>query len=225
MLGWSKEYSKFKLTGFCPSCGKMSWRMPIFEADGKERHLIPPWKIDESMYAQCFKCNARFPVLAKSVEPQDSTEFQLINFSETSRTEEPIGEDKRLIDNSASSIRVTRRFLISKEWSRLYTIDYEKSKATSQGISVDFLSLGNITSSIENSLKVQYAVNKGEKLTYSEEVIVEIPANTRVSISFQWKRLWQKGNVLISYSGKTFSIPFCIVVGLTFDQSQKDEKN
>ena len=51
-----------------------------------------------------------------------------MNFKKTFRTEESIGEEQRVIDNSKCSISLTRRFSVSKEWKQSFNVDYEKNQ-------------------------------------------------------------------------------------------------
>jgi len=64
------------------------------------------------------------------------------------------------------------------------------------------------------------------KETYVEEIESEVPAFTKLSLVFRWKRIWQHGVVQLNTSeGDEIRVPYKIVVGITFDQFQTDEKS
>lgn len=146
-----------------------------------------------------------------------------IKISETVRSEEPLGEDQRVIDNLNSSIQVSREFTVSKEWSKSYTLGYEQTNTSRGEIGFNLLNQVNFKLSIEEALKAQYGISEQATRTYSEKVSLEVPARTKIHVLFKWKRIWQHGFISFrSTEGQIIQIPFQIVVGLTFDQIQTD---
>ena len=102
-------------------------------------------------------------------------------------------------------------------------MEYEKAYSSNNKISVDIEGIVGLSKSVEKSVKSRYAVTDESKKTFSEEVIVEVPGFTKVRVSFQWKRIWQHGIVKAQVGSETINIPYQVIVGLTFDQSQEDE--
>jgi hypothetical protein len=45
------------------------------------------------------------------------------------------------------------------------------------------------------ALKQRYSIKSEAKQSHTEEVTVKVPATTRLTIVFHWKRLWQHGLV------------------------------
>ena len=159
-----------------------------------------------------------------SVSPVEKpTGLVLRRSVETKRSEEPMGTEERTVDNSRSSTKVSRRFSVSKEWAKAYTIDYEQAQSTSHEVNIGVDSSG-LKSAAEQSLSKKYSITQESRELYQEEVEVEVPERTKIKISFHWKRLWQHGNLeLEDESGAVVSVPYKVVTGITFDQTQSDE--
>lgn len=226
MFGLSKEQSSFQFTSKCPRCNRWPIIPNYFKEDGTRipaLTLLP--LMDQGAIAECTKCHQRWSVFAASQSSVSSPEYE-VDFIETKRTEEPIGEEQRTIDNSKSSIQLTRRFAVSKEWSQSYSIEYEKASANKQQLNIG-LNQGvdaGIQSVAEDSLKERYSISSGSKQTYTEEITLSVPANTNLRVVFSWKRIWQQGLLILkNRSGQKIELPFQIAVGVTFDQTQIDQ--
>lgn len=226
MFGFSKEQSSFQLRNKCPLCS--AWLILTFPhyitPDG--RRVSPPVflpRLDRRTVAECPKCNQRWPVFAATQSKISQPDYKA-SFIETNRTEESIGEEQRAIDNSHSSISLTRRFTVSKEWFQSYTIEYEKAQSEKQQINFGLAQTVNIQTMAENSIKEYYSLSSGAKQTYTEEITLNVPAKTKLSVVFHWKRIWQQGILTIRIkTGQVFELPFQLAIGITFDQTQIDE--
>ena len=141
---------------------------------------------------------------------------------ETVRTEEFIGEDQRLVDNSNSSINVTRKFNIGREWTQIVILEQETKTTINGDLEVGFLLLSRVRANAERVLNTKYVSTSEQKHFYSEEVTIEIPARTRTRVFFRWKQIWQHGIARHSNAHQTIDIPYKIIVGVTFDQMQLD---
>jgi len=211
-------------------------------------------EMDRSAIAECPKCEHRWTVFSESqpgmvrqktkimtvqsnrleklTDKNQSAASGIINFTilETERVEEFLGSEQRLIDNSNSSTNLTRKFTISKEWSQSYTIEYENTTTRSREGGVDLqlfsFKLGNLKLTTQSNLKEKYSISESSKQTYGEEIVIQIPPYTKLRVFFQWKRLWQHGLIKFkdSSSETEFEVPFRVVIGVTFDQMQVDEK-
>lgn len=225
MFGYSKEHVKFFLTSKCPLCGKLIFRALLFKGDGT-RISLPTfvWNLDRSAVAECPKCRQRWPVFATST-PAVSKQQHIGATMETIISEEPLGEEQRLIDNSKSVISLTRRFTISKEWSQFCVIEYEKAQITERELDIGINMAASIKMGTEEVLRAKYSISEETRRTYTEEIVLEVPAKTKVRVYMHWKRLWQHGLVkLRDQKNKEIEVPFKVVVGVTFDQTQHDEK-
>lgn len=157
--------------------------------------------------------------------PQTTSKQQLTSITETYRSEEFLGEEQRVIDNSKSTISLTRGFIVSKEWSQSYAVEYEQAHTIGGGFNVGIGDKAGIKIAAEKTLRAQYSISEETRQTYAEEVVLEVPAQTKLRVFFRWKRVWQHGLVTLrDRRSREIEVPFRVVVGLTFDQAQVDEK-
>lgn len=151
---------------------------------------------------------------------------QLVGVSETYRSEEHIGADERIIDNSRSGGKQTRRFSISKEWIQSYNIEYEKAQ-TNRGEFVAGLShliSLNFKMQAEEAIKSKYYNAEETRRTYTEDIQIEVLPYTKMRMQFNWKRIWQHGLLRFRDTvDREIEVPFQVSVELTFDQTQVDE--
>jgi hypothetical protein len=229
-LGISAEHKRYLTSGYkCPSCGEsISMKTDLYFRGGKK---VPRWLYAKKaisfpkiiVTAGCPICEYRWEVYAKS-KPVVAFGVSVVDVVETERSEEVIGDDRRLIDNLKSSTKVTRKFALTKEWSRTYSIEYEKSHTDRNELNIAIPDIGGLRASAEHGLRKKYAMSEEAKETYVEEIESEVPAFTKLSLVFRWKRIWQHGVVQLKTSkGDEIRVPYKIVVGVTFDQFQTDE--
>lgn len=253
-FGLSKEHEQFYSLMRCPLCKQYPIVPKYLTIDEIPISSKTPYtEMNRSAIAECPKCEQRWAVFSESQpgmvrqktkimtvqsnNPEKPLEnkqpiasgLASLTILETERVEEFLGAEQRLIDNSNSATNLTRKFTISKEWSQSYTIEYEnttnRSGEGSVGLQLLNFNLGNLKLTAQNSLKEKYSISESSKQTYGEEIVIEIPPHTKLRVFFQWKRLWQSG--LIKFKdrhGAEFEVPFRVVLGVTFDQMQVDEK-
>ncbi|GAB1541961.1 hypothetical protein NUACC21_46340 [Scytonema sp. NUACC21] len=209
--------------------------------------------MDRSAIAECPKCKKRWAVFSESQpgmirqktkimtvrsnQPEKLTEKEQLIASgivsltilETEKVEEFWGAEQRLVNNSNGATNLIRKFAISKEWSQSYTIEYENTTICGTEGRINLqnfnLNLDNFKLTAQNNLKEKYSISESSKQTYGEEIVIQIPPYTKLRVFFQWKRLWQHG--LIKFKddkSSEFEVPFRVVIGITFDQMQVDEK-
>lgn len=187
--------------------------MNYYSADGEK---LPLWRFISSKIVECSHCSYRWKVWAK-----DSTvSFEMV---ETEREEEGFGTDKRILDNSKSTVTFTRKFSISKEWSRSYVIEYERATVGNLGVSGQGKVLG-FSAGIEAAVKERFSLTDTAREVCSEEISVDVPALTKLVVLLHWKKIWQHGFVrFTTLNNENSIVPFKVVVGVTFDQSEVDE--
>ena len=175
-------------------------------------------------YAACPRCDTRWPVFSSvptsALPMPDGSSLVL---SETYRSEEPFGEERREIDNSQSSIECERRFRVTKEWTRTVVLEREKAKSRRGETSLNLEGLLSIGGALEQTLRDRYSVTDEARYLYEEEISLKVGARTRVVVSLTWKRIWQHGEAAgTAPDGEFLTMPFRVVVGVTFDQRQHD---
>ncbi len=244
---FSKQEVKFRLTHMCHNCGKFSLMPHYFKGDGTKishgkvakiaqiAHLKSIGQFfskskDESsvselsgVLAKCPKCATKWPVFSGGKLPETLKQpYQEIK--ETHRSEEEIGSEKREIDNSKSRIELERRFTVTKEWSKSFVIEEEKGRKTGAELSVGLSEATSIKAAAEEAIKFKYIRTEDTKQIYTEEIVLKVPANTKLLVVFNWKRIWQHGIITLHDERSGVSEwPFKLVVGITFDQTQVDQ--
>lgn len=192
-----------------------------FEISGHECvvRVVYRWSKPLSFSYECTIDGELVPT-AKSLISESGIESAVI---ETHRSEEKIGTERRVIDNSKSSASLSRRFTLSKEWFQAYKVDNEKSRVIRGELNVGIGSTLGVKSVAETKIRTQYSVSENIRQICTDEVTIEVPPKTALEILFQWKRIWQHGFVRVQDNQTdAVEIPFQIAVGITFDQMQAD---
>lgn len=136
-------------------------------------------------------------------------------------SEEPLGDEQRIIDSSQSSVSITRHVSISKEWMQSYDISDEEVTKAQAGGEAKISSVFALKLAAEQQLRSRYSISEQIKKTYTEDVTIEVPPNTKVCMLFKWKRLVRSGVVRFSMpDGSTIELPYRVAWGVTFDQEQ-----
>jgi len=143
---------------------------------------------------------------------------------EGSRYEVPLGEDTRIIDNSRSSSSTLRVVRLVREWVRTCSVDVTNITTIRGSTGLD-IHVVNLKAEAERALNKRYSNVTEERETFAEEVTLNILEHTKSRIVFSWKEIRQKGIVQARGSNFEMHIPYEIVVGVTFDQQQIDDKD
>lgn len=150
--------------------------------------------------------------------PVDPPAAQVLGVTEMHRSEEPIGTENRRIDNTSGAARLTRTMRVTREWSRMVNLDLHDSRGSSADARVGPAWL-SLRTTIEQSLSRTYAISANRREEFAEELSVEVEPGAAVTVVLAWKRLWQHGVAHTLFQGRQIEIPFCVAVGITFDQS------
>jgi hypothetical protein len=166
----------------------------------------------------------QFPVggeaVASSSRPAVPASYTVI---EGSRYEIPLGEETRSIDNSKSSAPTVRVVRLEREWVRTCSVDVTNSTTLRGSIELGTHFAG-LKAEVERALNKRYSAAAKERETFAEEVTLNILEHTKSRIVFSWKEIRQKGVVQAQGADFEMHIPYEIVVGVTFDQQQIDDK-
>ncbi|WP_331737077.1 hypothetical protein OG520_45250 (plasmid) [Streptomyces sp. NBC_00984] len=156
--------------------------------------------------------------------PSDSgvVDARVLGVTQMTRTEEWLGEDVRLIDNSASPAPVTRSLKASREWTRTLTLGETRTQSSGGHVGVNLLWL-SAKGSIEAELQRTLSLAIGSTHLFEEEIGVTVPERTAVRIVLGWKRIWQCGEARVLLPDRSVHIvPYRVVVSVTFDQKIQD---
>lgn len=214
--------------GKCPHCGRHG-RVVFMASDGTELSFL---KVNLSFpvaraflagkypVSRCRLCNGTWQVWAS---PAHTGPFPpRARITETTRTAEPIGDDLFSVDNAGSAATQTRRLRVSKRWQQHYEVHAEQARTIKTGTGSG-PAVVKATFAAEDAVKSHYWTSEETEHTFSEEIEFTIPPNTVTEIRLRWKRLWQEGYATVTdAAGTTTNIPFRAVVGVTFDQQNRD---
>lgn len=233
IYGYSEEHKKFLSSGYkCFKCNKTllnrlgSVNAKSYSKDGTEI-AIGTIGFRRDVVLECHDCTHRWNMYSKS-NPIRPNKLEFVSIIETHRSEEILGIDQRIIDNSKSTSKTTRKFTVSREWSKSYSIQHENTQVNGTelnlGVKLPEIEIANIKLTSQETLKSQYSISEGKKETYTEEVQVEVSGYKKLNVIFTWKGIWQHGVIKFRHQDNTeFYVPFKVAVEVTFDQSQIDE--
>ncbi len=155
--------------------------------------------------------------------PAEST-WRVLHIVATDRSEQPLGSDERVIDNSKSSVHLTRNLRLQKEWSKSYRIEYERAyreRTTTDHKVTEYLGTRRTA---EKLLRTKYGIAERERQQYEEMIALKVAPYKKVRLCLQWKQIMQNGVIVLGdQHGEQANVPFSVVIGLTFDQAQLDE--
>jgi hypothetical protein len=144
---------------------------------------------------------------------------QHVELVETQRIEEPLGEERRVIDNSHSNAAVQRKMTVSKQWSQRIAIDEETATAVKGEAGAKVFV--NLKLEAERRIQEKYSTSTETRKTYSEEVVITVPARTKIELVFAWKQVWQCGIIRVhARDGSISELPYRLCLDATFDQRQ-----
>lgn len=215
------------VSGKCPHCGRHG-RVVFQASDGTELSFLKVnlsfpamWAFFAGKYpvSRCRLCNGTWKVWAS---PDTGPFPPRARITETTRTAEPIGDDLFSVDNAGSAATQTRRLRVSKRWQQHYEVHAEQARTIKTGTDGSLAGV-KATFAAEDAVKSHYWTSEETEHTFSEEIEFTIPPNTVTEIRLRWKRLWQEGYATVTdAAGTTTNIPFRAVVGVTFDQQNRD---
>jgi hypothetical protein len=160
---------------------------------------------------------------SSTAKPQVKAVWKLAEIRKADRTEQPIGRDSKVLDNSRSEGSLKRSLEVSREWSYEYSVDNEQARKIVDTKTLQVKDGPSQTLSIENALRQKYGYSENAKHIYKENVEVDIPPRRKVTIYFHWKNILETGVIVLTNQfSETVDVPYSIVIGVTFDQEHID---
>lgn len=139
------------------------------------------------------------------------------------RFTEPLGEERRVIDNSRSNSTTVRKITVSRQWVQTISLNHQNAYEIKGGLQVKVPMAGGFNASAQKTIQRAYSVSEETTRTYSEEVTITVGGKTKSSVTFRWRQVWQRGVVVgRSASGVEVRAPFEVKLHPTFDQIQED---
>lgn len=222
----SDEQRAFRRTSRCPNGHFLVGTLRLTDPQGNALGILTPYPMmDRGTMAECPECGARWPVFEGVASPTPAPKpWRLIEIVETNRYAEPIGSDSRVLDSSGTSAEITRSLSFRQEWVQTVDVEGEKVQTTSGGVSLSVADIVSLEASTEQSITSRYGITTEVRHVEEEQMSIPVPAGKRLRVTLEWKRVWQAGYArLAAADGTEVSIPFSLVVGVTFDQAILDE--
>lgn len=226
MFGLSAEQSRFALTSHCPNGDLLIGSLVIKDASGRHLSLLTPyWAMDKSAVATCPKCGLSWPVFGKGgATPKPTTgSWSVTDVTETDRYEQPIGDDRQIVDASGSSSDITQTMTFDRHWTQTVTIGSEKSETWNVGGSLSVGDLVNLEASAETAIRTSHGLSQESAQTTSREIEVTVKAGKKMLVLLHWKKIWQAG--VVEFAGPNdskISMPYAVAVDMAFDQEFSD---
>ena len=224
---YSEEHHRWIRNHRCPSCQVRFFNLKYYKPDGTPVSALKVG-LDVSLTmlrekgwtVGCPKCGYRWPFRAAS---KITEVFKVQQIVETMRTEEPIGDELRRIDNSGTSTSSVRRLRVTRRWAQKCDIQMERTTTSTTGLTFKAVNnLPEFESRLETAVRQNYGISTEEEQTFDEEIELTVPAHTIVHVRLHWKRLWQEGYVILAIQAEQVNVPFRSVLGITFDQETAD---
>lgn len=213
----SPEMRKYNHFNICPKCHKFGG-VSINRPDGTSIRF----RRDSQAIVTCKRCLQSWNMYVPL--GQLPTAMAVKEIVDTVRTEEPIGDEVRKIDNSGTSTSSLRRLRVSRRWAQKCEIQIERATTTTKGLK--FKGVGDLMgyeSILEAAVRKNYAMSTEEEQTFEEEIEFTVPPRTMIELRLRWKRLWQEGYIVLGdQAGQAINIPFRSAIRITCDQESVD---
>lgn len=160
-------------------------------------------------------------VVGQTTVPEAPMLARVLEIVETRRSEEPIGDETRTIDNRRGNAEVTRVIRASRDWSRSVTIADNRVQDKGGGVSVG-PRWASLHAETKSTLQRNYSISSDIRETHAEEITLRVPTGSCVQLTLHWKQIVQHGFVRVQEKPYgAIEIPFKIGIAVTFDQDQR----
>ena len=209
----AKEGGAFRRCPYCKSFLPPALPQRTYlDKDGHYINITFKWQFRRATFEECRKCRKQWPLF----EDYEDIPSSDISITETSRSEEFIGNEGRRIENKTAAT-IQRTVLASKEWTR--QIEFDTTLTSLKSSETKFaIKDTTLTTKVQKSVQERYNMSIGETRKFEEGVVIAVPANTSIEAVFIWKRIWQNGYAELK-TGQA-RVPFRLCVGVTFDLRQ-----
>jgi hypothetical protein len=220
-LAFSEPHSTFMRTNRCVN-GHSYMMVRIVAADGRRIPSIVPYSVmPTTAQAVCKRCEARWPVFGSGVTvyraPQSLQEPSVVA-TETLRYSEYIGDDEHIIDGTNSAIATRTTVRAARGWRQAYSLNVENAQTrTIEGGTGSLLPV-SLRGLLEKAITETYSLNVENDNQFEQEVDVEVPPRTMLTLTLRWKRIWQGGLLSVAFDERTVEVPYRVAVGVSFDQ-------
>ena len=221
---YSDEHRRFlRSGGKCPGCGqRVLHKLRFLDASGERMpiELKVGKGANRADFAECKLCGTRWPVHPAERALTQPSHVELI---ETEREIEEFEVDTIELDNLAGTSPLRQTKTISKEWTRTYEVEGEKTESSGQSVELLFGG-GKVGRNADRALRTKYGVSAGEKVTLTDTFEFEVPPRTLREVDFIYSRVWQRGLARIEDGENGVrEVPFRVAVDVKLDLKQADK--
>lgn len=114
------------------------------------------------------------------------------------RQERSEGSEFRTINNLEGAAEVTRKFVLTRQWSETFTVKNQEQVVKKLNADLGKTELLKMGASVEQKLLAEVAVSNSKTKTLSEEVTVTVPSGKATRMEIRWKSLWRTGTARFS---------------------------
>ena len=162
-------------------------------------------------------------ILSAMQARMDFSNSSIVKISETSRMEEPIGEERYIFGQKGTTASAVETIGLSHTAEWTVTVDTARARTLGGSTGLGVSGLASIRGTIEASLTEKYSDTWKQSTSRQQTTAVSVPAGKKIRVTVRWKRIWQEGEITLRKSdGTQATVPFRVTVMLGFDQEIVD---
>jgi hypothetical protein len=155
----------------------------------------------------------------------DLSNSRIVRIRETTRKEEPAGEESYDFGQSGTTASAVETIGLSHTTEWAVTIDTARARTTGGNAELRLVGVASVRGNIDATLTKKYSATWRQSISRQQSTAVTIPAGKRVRVTVRWKRIWQEGEVdLRTPTGTIVTLPFRVTIMLGFDKETVDLK-
>ena len=147
--------------------------------------------------------------------------IEVVDVVETTREEEPIGQDTpKRCDNRKSRSEAKFTIRASRTWRRQCTMQTERIHTEGSTTAVGFNKIvtANLQETLQNAMRESFSATDEVVSTFDQSFEVTVPPGVLQTVVLAWKRIWQLGYIRLLVGGIQVDVPFKILVDIDYDQ-------
>ena len=146
---------------------------------------------------------------------------EVIDFIETGREEEPIGQDTpRRCDNRKSKSETKFTIRASRTWRRQYTIQTERirTEGATAAVGLNKVVTAKLQLTLQRVIHESFSETSESTRMFEQAFEVTVPPGVLQIVILDWKKIWQVGYVKLLVDGALVEVPFRVLVDIDYNQ-------
>ena len=147
--------------------------------------------------------------------------IEVVDVIETTREEEPIGQDiPKRCDNRKSKSEAKFTIRASRTWRRQCTMQTERIHTEGSATAVGFNKIvtANLQETLQKAMHESFSATDEVVSTFDQSFEVTVPPGALQTVVLAWKKIWQIGYIRLLIGGIQVDVPFKILVDIDYDQ-------